>query len=436
MSNYAERLYEQFQKEKESFHRWLFAALLVVIFHAFVFQPYLSLLTELSGLKTKQADMDKDIQKAKRELENLVKAAKYASQLLADKNKYGKLFRDAQLWINSVDELEQHYDLQSRKVTTLHDSLSQADQARWAIGAQPSDAIIKLLHKSRPEIMQHYSPGDNCFFELEVNWVACQVERKHKPITDFITTFFNDRSLPQEYTALLKQKISENQEKYHARLAGALSQGKLKTWSDKYLRQEAEIISNWLTDMAKKGNEKINLAQILQIKQLQYQQLVTELDQRKQEFSRMGEIDTPIGPVKLGLHDILASIPFVGLFILSMLVKSISRQLAIRAAFRAEAPADETAPEALTLTMPVWLEPYQPRMLNLGLLGGFALLAIAALFGLWQVVTNTGLVITKVNINNYFLIALTSLTAVVFVILYVQLLRRYLCLTQQTRTAD
>jgi hypothetical protein len=117
-----------------------------------------------------------------------------------------------------------------------------------------------------------------------------------------------------------------------------------------------------------------------------------------------------------------------------MLVKSTSRQLAIRAAFQAKGPENEVTPEALTLTMPVWLEPFKYRMLNFCLLSALAIIAIAAMFGLWQVVTNPGLTVANVNFNNYFLIVLTCFSAAVFIIFYIQLLRRFYLLCQQVKT--
>jgi len=434
MSSYAERLYEQFQKEKESFNRWLFFALLVVIFNVFVFQPYLSLLTNLAELKATQVGTDAKIKEAKQELENSAKAGGYAVALLDDEDKYKQLYRNARSWINSIDALEQRYDLQSRKVNALHDSVSQAERAGWAIGTQPSNTIIKSLQQSRPEMMQHYDSADNCFFKLEIDWVACQVEKNRKPITDYLSSLFNDRSLPQQYTALLNREISSNTQKYHSSLANALSQGNLKAWVKEYLDQEQAILKRWLEDMLIKANEQHRLASNLASIQKYYKQVAAELTKRKQEFNQMGEIDTPLGPVKLGLHDILASLPLAGLCILIMLVKSTIRQLAIRTAFQAKGPENETTPEALTLTMPIWLEPFKYRMLNFVLIGALAVIAIATMYGLWQVVTNPGLTVANVNFNNYFLIALTCLTAVVFVMLYTQLLRKFYILCRQVKT--
>lgn len=425
MSKYAERLYAQFQKEKESFHRWLLAALLLGIFYSFVFQPYLTLLTELANLETKQQETDKQIKQTEREIQIATEAIERASRFMGDASEYQRLYDDAKSWVDNIDELEQKYELQSRKVNSLRDSLSQVDQVKWPVDKVPGYHVISLLKKSRPDMMRHYDLKDDCFFRVETDWVACLVSQKRKPINNKLDRVLYDRTMGHEYTALLEKDVEANREKYESGLPKALSGGKLKQWVSEFLKEEQAIIRQWYENMARDRNaltEKSKLhQQVLEIHKLAQ----VTLDQRKKSFSHTGEIDTPIGPIKLGLHDILASVPFVGLFILSALIKSTRRQLIIRSTFQANGPADETTPEALSLTMPIWLEPFNPRINNILLLVGLAFLAMATLFGLWQVISNPGLAVVEVNLNNIFIVILTMLAAVIFTFLYVRLVANY-----------
>ena len=76
--------------------------------------------------------------------------------------------------------------------------------------------------------------------------------------------------------------------------------------------------------------------------------------------------------------------------------------------------------------MLIWLEPFNSRIIKALLLIGLALLAIAALFGLWQVITNPGLEVAQVNLNKIFIIICTMLAAFIFALFYLRLVTSYL----------
>ena len=421
MSNPAERLYDQFQKEQQSLHRWLLAALLLGIFYGFVFQPYLALLSDLAYLEITQVEAKERLNTTESEIQTATGAIERAIRFMGDASEYQRLYDDAQSWVDTVDELEQQYDLQSRKVASLRDALSASDQAKWPAGTVPNHEIIWLLRKSRPEFMENFQTGDNCFFRTEIDWIRCLVDQKRRPIKDRLFRVLYDRTSAHVYTALLEQEIQANDAKYQASLPKALSQAGLKKWVKEYLGEEQAIIRRWYEHMAHKRSELVRQSRLYQEALEEHKLAEAKLDRRKQEFSHTGEVSTPIGPVTLALHDILASVPFVGLFILSMLVKSTNRQLLIRSAFHKYATEDETTRDVLSLAMPVWLEPYQHRIVKLVFLGGLALVAIITLYGLWQIINNPGLEVAQVNLNSHFIIAMTVLAACVFTFLFIQL---------------
>lgn len=428
MSNYDERLYEQFQKEKESFHRWLFVALLLSVFYVFVFQPYLSLLNNIAELELKQLDTDARIKTTEIEIDNAKYAIERASEFMGDASEYQRLYDDAHSWIDSMDEIEQTYELQSRLIYRLHDSLNSRLQKNWQPGNIPNFETIKLLKKYRPELMRNHQPKDECFFRLDVDWVRCQVERKRKPINDKLFRVLYDRSLAHEYTALLQADIESNKNKFIVSLPKALAEASLKQWMTEYLAAEQTIIRNWYEYMAEARLNLESKSKLHQEVKKRHKLAETKLDQRKKDLSQTGEVSTPIGTIKLAFHDLVSLVPFLELFVLSVLVRSTCRQLLLRTTFENNGPKDETTHEALSLTMPVWLEPFHSRVINAILLFLLALLALFAPLGLWQVLNNPGLAVAEMKSNHAVIITSTILIGIIFSVLYGRLLIIYLSL--------
>ena len=273
-----------------------------------------------------------------------------------------------------------------------------------------------------PDLMKNYQLDDKCFFKLETDWVACQVDHKRKPIDNKLFGFLHNRSVDRKYTDSLKVEIKANQNKYRTNLSSAMSQADLKQLLREYLGEESAIIRKWYVDMARAWLDLEKESKSHQETKNEHALAKDRLDQRKLDFSQTGEIDTPIGTIKLGFHDLISLLPFLVLCILTVLINSTCRQLILRSTFQANGPKDETTHEALSLTMSIWLEPFRSRIYNAVLLIVLVVLAIIALFGLWQIVTNPGLEVAEVNLNDGFIIACTMLAGIVFALRYMRLL--------------
>lgn len=424
MSKYTERLYSQFQKEKVSFQRWLIAALLISLFYALVFQPYLTLLTSLADLEIKVIATEKQIKTTRIELETATQAIDRANRFMGDPSEYQVLYEDSISWINNIDEIEQLYDMQSRLVSRLHDSLDPALQSKWQIGEQPGSKIIRLLNDLRPNLMENYHIKNNCFFRIETDWVACKVAEKYKPINDKLFRVLYDRSLSHQYTSKLEKEIEANKKIYIAGLTSATADANLKQWVTEYLDEEQTVIRNWYKYIAR---ERLKL----QKKSNSHQQTIDKhllekiyLEQRRAEFNHKSEINTPIGPIKLAFHDLLSFLPFMGLCVLSFLIRSTNRQLDLRSTIQRNGTPEETTKEALKLTLPIWIEPFNSRIKNVILLIGLALLAIISFLGLWQVMNNPGLKVASVETNSLYVIILMASVGVFFVLHYFQLVKK------------
>ncbi len=430
MSKYAERLYDHFQQEKGLFNRWLLAALLLGIFYSFVFQPYLRLLSELAELEESQQQMAELIKTSDKEIEAAKQSISRALRFLGNQDDYDQLYDEAISWVGNPEEIEQKYTLQSRLVNSLRDSLDPQYQQRWVLGETPDSEIIRLLKTTQREKMQHYHSKKSCFFKLEASWLMCQINQKLAPINKKMSRVLYDRTLGHTFTDILKDRVDKNKKSFQAGKSKAMQEGSINAWVSDYLKKEKTIIQNWSDEVRQKKNELESQVRKHEKEQGEYQQKQARLDERKKSFSHTGDIDTPIGPIKLGLHDLLASVPFLGLLILIALARSIRRQLKIRSSYQMQGPKEEASPEALALTMPLWPEPIQPRITNILLLIGFAFLALFALFGLWQVITNPGLVVAEVKVNYIFIIILTISAAVYFAITYIKLVKQYLLLAK------
>jgi len=360
MSSYSERLYEQFEKEQSSFHRWVIAALLLVTFYGLVFQPYLALLTSIYELDSSRLTTDERLSSTKKKLQITISALDRAIDYMGDASAYVNLYRDADSWIRNTDEFEQAYDKQSRIMAALRASLSSTEQKMWEPETIPNAVVIALLYEHRPRMMRAYNRENECFFLLEDEWVTCLLTKKRKPITE---------RLSRERETKLFQK---DLDKHTADLS--------------------------------------------------------TLEQRKTELSQAGIISTPLGTIKLAFHDLLSLVSFAALTIFSVLIVSVKRQLILRSTFQTYGPEDETNAEALVLTMPIWLEPYNSRIYNNLVFIALVVPCIVTLMGVWQLLSHPTLELAKVKINQPLFFGITALAGAVFIFHYVQLVflfRRY-----------
>lgn len=423
MSKYADRLRDQFHKEKGNFGRWLLAAILVGIFYCLVFLPYLSVLSSLADLESRQAETDLKIETNEKEIMSRTDAITRVTEEIGDASEFTSLYDEADSWINDIEEVEQSYDSQSRLLSRLRESLDTSSQQQWQLGNDPSNSTIRELQQTQPELMASYSASSACFFKLESEWIICHVESKRKVINGRLSDILYNRTTSHEITAPLKEAIDSNAKKYHGSLSGALASSSLANWFRSYLDDEQVIIRRWFEDIAEQRSSLMSQSNMHRKDQVENANVKQELDKRKQEFSQAGEIKTPIGTIKLGFHDLVSLFPFLALCIVLVLINSTIKQIVLRSTFKKNGPPDETTAEALALTMPIWLEPKNPHWLNILLLCVPALFAFTALYGFWKISHNRGLEITTITLNYNFILAITLFSAAIFAIRFIKIIK-------------
>jgi hypothetical protein len=112
------------------------------------------------------------------------------------------------------------------------------------------------------------------------------------------------------------------------------------------------------------------------------------LDARQREIREAGRPETPIGPLPLSFHGLLALLPLVMLLAGTLLLRSQRRLLVLRRDFEAQGPEDEIRPETLRLTMPLWLDPARGVVAGTLVPALFVLFAVAAAVGGAQLAAN------------------------------------------------
>jgi hypothetical protein len=93
----------------------------------------------------------------------------------------------------------------------------------------------------------------------------------------------------------------------------------------------------------------------------------------------------------------------------------------VPAKFELSAPDDEAVNDALRLTMPIWLDSLRGNSIGLPVLALLLVPAIAALFGIGQLMTNPGLKISPFLQN--LTIAGSLIAAILFAVQYINLCR-------------
>ena len=298
----------------------------------------------------------------------------------------------------------------------------------WEPETIPNAVVIALLYEHRPRMMRAYNRENECFFLLEDEWVTCLLTKKRKPITERLSRVLYDRSLSNEYTKLLKADIDANNEKYDKSKRSALSGANLTQWLKDSLNDEKKIIRKWYETMAKTRIKLERETKLFQKDLDKHTADLSTLEQRKTELSQAGIISTPLGTIKLAFHDLLSLVSFAALTIFSVLIVSVKRQLILRSTFQTYGPEDETNAEALVLTMPIWLEPYNSRIYNNLVFIALVVPCIVTLMGVWQLLSHPTLELAKVKINQPLFFGITALAGAVFIFHYVQLVflfRRY-----------
>ena len=419
MSTYSNRLYDHFQRERSAFWRSVVAVISIGVFFAFVFQPYLATLADLVDLDVELAQQAEQIADVQDGIRTATSGIQRAIDFMGDASAYSALYEETDAWVDDLDGIERVYDRQSRRVASLHSALSPEDQAAWQPGKKPPTRIIRELRELRPAIMANYELRDDCFFRLEDDWVRCFIAGKLTPIHNRLERVLYDRTQSHDFTRKLEDPIRANQENYEQGLAAALARAELAKWVRTYLDEENKIIRRWYEAVARERLELIREGKQQETLLAQNQEQRTSLEIRKTAISQTGKLDTPIGSLPLAFLDLLTLLPLILLATASMLLRSQSRLLELHRNFARHGPTEETEPDALRLTLPMWLDSPGGGMAGIFVLILILVPGIAALFGIGQLVTNPGLNIGPLQLNAT--IAATIGAAAIYAVLYVKL---------------
>jgi hypothetical protein len=421
MSTYSNRLYDHFQRERTAFGRWVLAIVSAGIFFILVFQPYLGTLAELFDLDSKLAQQISQIKTAQTDIKAATGGISRASEYMGDASAYQALYDDADSWVNSLDDIHLKYDRQSRRLEVLRNALDAGDQAVWQRGKVPPDRIIKKLKQHHPEIMDSYRRDQDCFFRLDEDWLRCLVGEKLRPVHKRLARVLYDRTDSHDYTSRLNQRIRANQKKYHDGLAAAIGRAEIADWVRTYIEEEKAIIRSWYEWLAEERSRLIRDDKQRQSLVAQNEEQIGKLEKRKNEISESGRLNTAVGPLPLAFFDLLPLLPLILLISGNMMLLSLARLAELRQKFELSAPDDETVGDALRLTMPIWLDPLRGNSIGLPVLALLLVPAIAALFGIGQLMTSPGLKISPFLQN--LTIAGSLIATILYAVQYVNLCR-------------
>jgi len=415
VSTHSNRLYDHFQHERSAFGRYVLAVVSLGVFFALIFEPYLRTLASLADLDRQLTTQAVEIAAVQREVSAATRGIERATELMGDASAYVYLYVDMQSWMKQLGEIEQLYDRQSRRLSSLYGALSREDQEAWQRGTRPAPRILRALRAARTEI----DFSDDCFFRLEDDLVKCLVDRELAPVHDRLAEVLYDRGESHRYTARLNEAVEANRKRYQQGFSAAVGGADIAGWVREYVDTEIAIIRDWHEELA---DELMGLLQDA----TQQRTLLTQneaqrasLASRKEEISSAGRLDTPVGPLPLAFHDILALLPLIMLATASMLVRSHLQLLILRRNFRLHGPDEETQPQALRLTMPMWLDPLAGHAVSLLVLSLLMLPGIAAIVGLLQLVSSPGLAFSFAESTFTFVATLAA--AVVFAAYYAKL---------------
>jgi len=423
MSTLSNRLYDHFQGERSTFGRLALAVISIGVFYALVFLPYLNTLVELVELDRELTEQADQIEAVQRDIQTATGGIQRATNFMGDASAYQALYEEADTWVDDLDGIEQLYDRQSRKVESLRSALKEEDQAAWIRGKAPPGRIIAALREARPEIMADYDLRDNCFFRIEDNWARCYIDRRLAPIRQRLERVLYDRSESHEYTRMLEASIRANREKYEQGFKAALERAEHPDWVRVYLEEENNIIRSWYEALAKKRLQLMKEAKQQEELLNRNEEQRASLENRKQEISQSGKLDTPVGALPLAFLDTITLLPLILVVAGTMLLRSQSRLQELRQNFQVHGSEEEKGPDALRLTMPMWLDLERSFIAGLFALMSLLVPGIVAIFGIVKLLSNPGLNIS--NLQLYFTIAGTLVAATVYLTHYFKLCKTW-----------
>lgn len=415
MTTHSNRLYDHFQNERSAFGRYVLAITSLGVFFALVFEPYLTTLVRLADLDRQLTRQAGEIAEVQREVSAATTGIERAIGYMGDASAYQGLYDDMDSWVRQLEEIDLLYDRQNRRLESVRGALEPENQEKWQRGMEPPRQIVRMLQEARPE----FDFSDDCFFRTEDDLVKCLVNRELAPINERLAAVLYDRTESHSYTEKLKTPIEANRQRYQQGFSAAIGRAEIAAWVREYLEGERNIIRKWYEELA---TQRLGLQKVAE----QQQALLTQnekqrasLESRKEEISSAGRLDTPVGPLPLAFHDILALLPMIMLATASMLLRSHLQLLILRRNFRLHGPDEETQPQALRLTMPMWLDPLGGHATSLLVLSLLMLPGIAAIVGLVQLVSSPGLAFSFVESTFTFVATLAA--AVVFAAFYAKL---------------
>jgi hypothetical protein len=285
----------------------------------------------------------------------------------------------------------------------------------------PGPRIVKALHEARPELMQGYRAGDDCFFLVEEAWVRCQIDRRLASLRQRLERVLYDRTASHEYTRQLKDHIDANRSRYEKGIADALQRGELGALVRQYLDKEQQIIRDWYERMARERSRLNREAKEQQTRLAAIEAERKQVERRQAEIRAAGQLDSPVGKLPLSFHDLLGLVPLLLLSTAALMLRSQRRLHLLRASFEEHGQGVEKDPDALKLTLPLWLDPAGGRWSRWLAHGFFQAPAAAALVATVQLMTEYELLFGDSREKAAGILIATVVALCVYALLYVHL---------------
>jgi len=433
MTNYKDKLFSEYQSERSSFRRLTIIALLLGVFFLLVYQPYLELLTEIYDGEKTIPEIENELRESKTLLNDAITAHERAIGYMGDASAYDDLFQEAEKWINDLDDIELAFDLQSKRIRALHDSVNNVLRSQWPFGTIPSSNIRASLNQTRPALMRSYSTSNECFFLIEEDWLNCELNSKRKPINEKLFRVLYDRTPGHLHTQKLRSEIDIQRKKFQQQRAERVAGGELIAWFQESLEAERKTIRRWYIEMARLRQVADKDLQKHEEKLKQHNDWLATLDSRKQELTLAGKISTPLGPIKLAFHDLLSLFPLFTLGLFSLMLFSQKRQLILRDLYIDESDMSESDYSIISQIMPIVIDPEREALSRRILTFlPFIIPPVFAWVSWLQLRSHPAFEIVGLTLNQPFIRVATGLVTLIFAYIFFGLLAQNLKISKQS----
>ncbi|MEM7359671.1 MAG: hypothetical protein AAF431_11285 [Pseudomonadota bacterium] len=423
MAGHQDKLFGEFQAERNSFRKFTLIALLLVVFFLLVYQPYLVLLTEISDGEKAKPTLEANLKEVKSELKQAITAHDRAVDFMGDASEYDALYDDAENWINDLDDVELMFDQQTRRVRAFYDSFDDELKAQWEFGNKPSDAVLNSLKRDAAEFMDRYFMNDACDFLIEADWLNCELGEKRQPITKKLERVFYDRTAGHEHTKKLELEINEVREQFKTQRTERIASGELVGWFQESLEAEKQTIRKWYVDMARLRLDLNKRYEEYEQNLQQHNEWLESLEKRKQEISLAGNLSTPLGPIKLAFHDLLSLFPLFTFGLFALMLFSQRRQTVLRDVYLEHVEKDKNDDDMIGHVMPIAVDhQYKTWRRNILILALFATPPVIALASWMQLRSHPAFKLVGLTINQPITSTATAIAALVFIYLFLSLL--------------